>query len=269
MAGKSGPIRPKRLTGVPANEAPVGRAGACRPGNSPQHTAVPGAHTARTERTAPAMRAGQNDAARDRQFGVSQPSVRKPTQAPSGTCSPALGSWARTRAPSPVGPPSGTPPSTTFSPAPCTMAIASGRVSPSTFGTAVAASPLATHVGVAEVEVAVDAVTVEVVVGAATESSSVHPAKLSNPTPTTRRTRGRTGAYCPNRAHRARRMGPAQNAVAPTGRSGAATRGRVLRAVPVALGRRYGPRRSARCGTAARLSDRSLRRRSGGPCSSR
>src|SRR5919106_1126688 len=219
MAGKSGPIRPQRLTGVPANEAPVGRAGACRPGNSPQHTAVPGAHTARTERTAPAMRAGQNDAARDRQFGVSQPSVRKPTQAP--------------------------------------------------FGTAVAASPLATHVGVAEVEVAVDAVTVEVVVGAATESSSVHPAKLSNPTPTTRRTRGRTGAYCPNRAHRARRMGPAQNAVAPTGRSGAAARGRVLRAVPVALGRRYGPRRSARCGTAARLSDRSLRRRSGGPCFSR
>jgi hypothetical protein len=124
--------------------------------------------------------------------------VRKPTQAPSGTCSPAGGSWARTRAPSPVGSPSATPLSTTFSPAACTMSIALGRVSLSTFGTTVAAWPLATHVGATEVEVPVEAVTVEVVVGAATESSSVHAAKLSSPTtPTTRRTRGRTSAYCP------------------------------------------------------------------------
>jgi hypothetical protein len=63
------------------------------------------------------------------------------------------------------------------------MSIASARVSPSTFGTAVTASPLATHVDVEEVEVSVESVTVGVVVGAAGESSSVHPAKLSNPNP--------------------------------------------------------------------------------------
>jgi hypothetical protein len=68
------------------------------------------------------------------------------------------------------------------------------EVSPSTFGTAVPASPVATHVGVAEVDVPVDAVTVEVVVG---RPLSRRQCTLpSNPTtPTTTRTRGRTGAY--------------------------------------------------------------------------
>jgi hypothetical protein len=90
---------------------------------------------------------------------------------------------------------------------------------PITSGTTVAASPLPTHSGAAEVEVPVEAVTVEVVAGAATESSSVHPAKLRNPTtPTTRRTRGRTGAYCPVGARSALRSAAqiARQMVSPT-----------------------------------------------------